>query len=96
MNIKLNIKLNMNQQCIFAARKANCMPGCISKNDDMIISLSSAIVRPQAEVLYPLLASAEQEKHRQSGVSLAEGAHEAGLHGLGGEELGMFSQTGTG
>lgn len=47
MNIKLNIKLNMNQQCIFAARKANCMPGCISKNDDMIISLSSAIVRPQ-------------------------------------------------
>lgn len=31
----------------FAARKANCMLGCISKNDGVIISLSSAIVRLQ-------------------------------------------------
>jgi len=47
-------KVNSSQQCILAAVKANCVPGCTSKNAEsrtreVIIPLYLALVRPNLE-----------------------------------------------
>ena len=47
-------KLNMSQQCVLVAQKANCVLGCInrgmgSRSREGIVPLCSALVRPHLE-----------------------------------------------
>jgi len=56
----MNKKLDISQQCAFAAQNANCNPSCItrwvaSRMREMIVPLYSVIVRPYLEFWGPLV-----------------------------------------
>jgi len=70
-------KLNMTQQCVLSAQKANCILGCInrstaSRSSEVILPLYSALVRPHLESCIQLEPSAK-EGHRPVEAGPEEG-----------------------
>jgi len=65
-------KLNMTQQCALAAQKANHILRCIKRSvasrlREVILPLSSTLVRLQRGVLHPALEPSAQEGHGPEG-----------------------------
>ena len=71
-------KLDMSQECLLAAQKANHILGCIkksvaSKAREVILPLCSALVRFHLKYSMQLWGSTVQERHGPVGASPEEG-----------------------
>jgi len=78
LGVLVDEKLDMSHQCALTAQKANCILGCIkrsvgSRASELILSLHSALARPQPGVLCPALEPSAQQSHGPIGVGQEEG-----------------------
>ena len=67
MGVLVDEKLDMRQQCVLAARKANCVLGCIKKG------VASREREAPSGVLHPGLGTPAQEGCRALGTGPEEG-----------------------
>ena len=78
LGVLVDEKLDMSQQCTLAARKANCVLGCIKKgvanrDREVIVPLCSALVRPRLEYCVQACSPPVQEEHGALGAGPEEG-----------------------
>lgn len=57
LGVLVDINLNMSQQCVLGAQKANSVSGCVSKS--LASKLNGVICETAAGVLYPILGRPE-------------------------------------
>ncbi|GAB0182380.1 cAMP-dependent protein kinase inhibitor alpha [Grus japonensis] len=79
LEVLVDEKLNMSQQCVLAAQKADCILGCIkrrvpSRLRNMILPLYYALMRPHLEYCIQLWGPQyKKNRHGAVGVSPEEG-----------------------
>lgn len=100
LGVPVDEKLNMSQECVLAARKANCILGCIKRGMTSMVGRRHSVLFPHeapSGVLCPILGLPAKGKHGSVRVGPVGGgmkmirelehfSHDEGLR-----ELGMFS-----
>jgi len=77
LGVLVNKKINVTQQCVLAAQKANRTLGCIPssvprRSMEVILTPYSALARHPREVLRPALEPSAQDRHGPVGVGPEE------------------------
>ena len=86
LEVLVDVKLNMSQQCALAAQKANRTLGCTkrcmtSRSREVILPLCCVLGRPHPGVLCLDVDYSLQERHRPVGVCPKESSKNDPRHG---------------